>query len=403
MRILIVTQYIYPETFKSNDIAFELSRRGHDVSVLTGIPNYPEGHYYKGYGVFSRRIETINGVRFYRCVQTPRRFLPGFAGLSLNYVTFVVNAIIWIIFFFCWKKKYDAIITHEPSPIFQIIPAILLSKIRQIPVYSWILDIWPDSLTCHLGKRMATLLFPPVNSITNWVYKNSKRILISSKGFAPLINRDFNYEDKISFFPNWSEDIGSQEVFPVSDIPVGYNIMMAGNIGSGLGIDSLCGLFKECSRLPDVNFLLLGDGSALDDIKQFVLQNSINNVFFLGRHPQIKMRSYYEHADAMLITLAKINEPFLNATVPARLQSYMSSGKPILGMIDGGAADLIFEYDLGFCAHAGDYKSLFHYIQDVILPDKKTFSLKGRNSRALYERDYRMEKCIDNLELFLNQ
>ena len=123
MRILIVTQYIYPEPFKSSEMAFELSKRGHNVEVLTGIPNYPEGHYYSGYGLFKKRKEVVNGVKFYRCLQTPRKLLPGFLGQSLNYVTFMVNATLWVLFYFVWKKKYDAIITHEPSPITQIVPA----------------------------------------------------------------------------------------------------------------------------------------------------------------------------------------------------------------------------------------------------------------------------------------
>ena len=153
MRILIVTQYYYPETFKSTDIGEELVRRGHQVDVLVGIPNYPEGRYYSGYGLFKKRHEIVNGVNVYRCFQTPRGKKASAIGLALNYISFVLSASLWVSFFFAWRKKYDVIITHEPSPITQIIPAIILGKLRRTPVYSWILDIWPDSMISSVGEK----------------------------------------------------------------------------------------------------------------------------------------------------------------------------------------------------------------------------------------------------------
>ena len=163
----------YPETFKSNDIAFELVKRGYEVDVLTGIPNYPEGVYYKGYGLFKRRIEKVNGVNFYRCFQFPRGRKASPIGLSLNYISFVISACLWIFGFFAWKKSYFAIITHEPSPITQIIPAIILSKLRGTPVYSWIMDIWPDSMTDAVSPKIAKILTPQLNTMTNFVYRGS--------------------------------------------------------------------------------------------------------------------------------------------------------------------------------------------------------------------------------------
>ena len=164
MRILVVTQYIYPENFKSNELVFELAHKGHHVDVLTGIPNYPEGVYYKGYGLFKKRVEKKDGVTFYRCIQTPRGRKASGIGLGCNYLSFVFFATLWVLFFFVWRKKYDAIITHEPSPITQLIPAIILGKIRKVPVYSWIMDIWPDSVVpdpYYLDKKVKMVeLFP---------------------------------------------------------------------------------------------------------------------------------------------------------------------------------------------------------------------------------------------------
>lgn len=401
MRLLIITQYIYPETFKSSDLAFELRRRGHSVDVLTGIPNYPEGKYYDGYGLFRKRKEKKEGVSFYRCFQTPRKLLPGFLGLALNYTTFVVSSTLWVLFYFVWKNRYDAIITHEPSPITQIIPAIILSKIKSIPVYSWIMDIWPDSMTCHLSKPLQRVFYKPLNSITNWVYRNSEKILITSPGFADFVNRDADYSDKIVYYPNWSDDILEQNINDCDTFPSGYIIMMAGNIGSGLGIPAILSLFEECKYINQLHFVFVGGGSSLKEMEKFVEINNINNVHFLGRHPFEMMHTFYDRADAMFLTLAPMKHPFLQATIPARLQSYMSAAKPILAMIDGGAAELITKNDLGHCVHAGDYKSLAYFIVNELIPNKSEFAKKGINARKLYEREFTKEKCIDNLEKIL--
>lgn len=403
MRILLITQYIYPETFKSSDMAFELTNRGHKIDVLTGIPNYPEGIYFKGYGLFKNRFEIKDGVKFFRCFQTPRKFLPGFFGLFLNYLTFLISSIFWVIFYFSWSKKYDAIICHEPSPITQIIPAIILGKLRKIPVYSWIMDIWPDSMTCHLrSPRIQKFIFKPLNILTNWIYKNSKYILITSPGFSEFINRDVDYSNKIIYFPNWSDDILAQPIMKCDNLPKGYNIMMAGNIASGVGIPAIISLLEECREIKNLNFIFVGGGSGLDEMVQITKAKRLTNSHFVGRQPFEMMHTYYDKADAMLLSLAKIDQPFLQATIPARLQSYMSAGKPILAMIDGGAAKMIIDNDLGYCVHAGDFKSLANYITNNLLSNIETFKLKGNNSRNLYEKEFTKQKCIDNLEKIIS-
>ena len=159
MRILLVTQYFYPEVFKSNDLAFELAKRGHKVDALVGIPNYPDGKYFKGYGLFSKRHEIVNGVNVYRCFQTPR----GRGGwrLPINYFTYVISGCLDVLFYFAWKKKYDCIIGHEPSPIFQAYPALLLRKLRKVPFYYWVMDLWPDAMKSGGGVKSEKVL--------NWI------------------------------------------------------------------------------------------------------------------------------------------------------------------------------------------------------------------------------------------
>lgn len=399
MRILIVTQYIYPEPFKSTELAFELAARGYHVDVLTGIPNYPEGKYYSRYGLFKKRKEVVNGVTFYRCMQTPRKLLPGGMGLMLNYLSFMVNATLWVLFKFAWHKRYDAIITHEPSPITQIVPACILGDMKKMPVYSWIQDIWPDALVSAgggIGKKMA----PVVGRITDWVYRHSTKLLITSKGMAPLINRNADYSDKIIYYPQWSEDM----MLNTKEIPTNienirsehYNIMMAGSLNSGIGVSTVLALCEEMKN-DAVNFIFVGGGSEEQNMRDFVKERGLKNVRFTGRKPFAEMPYYTQQADAMLLTLKKTEMKHLDIVVPARLQSYISGGKPVLAMIGSGATEIIKDADCGYAVPAGNYKALAEIIRTKVLTDKEGMKKKGMNGRKYFEQNFTKNKCIDKL------
>lgn len=401
MRILILTQYYYPETFKSTDMGEELAKRGHHVDVLCGIPNYPEGKYYKGYGLFSKRRERVNGVNIYRCFQSPRGKKASPIALSLNYISFVLSAIAWVLFYFAWRKKYDAIITHEPSPITQIIPAIFLGKIRRTPVYSWILDIWPDSMVSSVSERKAKILEPILSRVTEYVYRNSSFIMVSSKGMMDLVNRKHDYSNKLIYFPNWCDDILALPKDDEIKLPEGFNIMMAGNLNEGIGVDTVIEFIDSVSKLEDVKIILVGGGTKEQLIREELKKRGLNNCVMTGRLPFTKMPGLYAQADAMLLTLRKTNQLHLRATVPARMQSYMAAGKPILAMIDGCGKDIINESGCGFAADAGDFESLVNYIKDVVMKNPGDFKQKGEKSRAFFEQYYQKEHCISNLECYL--
>ncbi len=398
-RVLLVTQYIYPETFKSSELAFELAKRGYKIDVLCGIPNYPEGHYPKGYGILSKRIEKKDGVTFFRCFQTPRKLLPGFIGMSVNYITFVISATLWVFFYFVWKKHYDAIITHEPSPITQLIPAIVLGKIRNVKVYSWIMDIWPDSVVSSMGEsKISRIMNRILNAVTNWTYRGSDKLLITSKGMADLINRSADYSDKIIYFPNWSDDLKAMPIEKIPSLPEGYKIMMAGNISDGLGIESLLSLLEKMKDVSEVKFILVGGGNLQQQMANECKKKGLDNVFFLGKQSYSKMPSFYEKADAMLLTLKAAAFPHLDVTVPARLQGYMAGGKPVLAMIGKGASDLIREANCGYAVSAGDYNGLAAYIKDTVLNNRDAFAKKGKNGRKYFEQHFMKGECITNLE-----
>lgn len=399
MRILIVTQYIYPENFKSNELAFELAKRGHHVEVLTGIPNYPEGTYFKGYGIFKKRIEIVNGAKFYRCFQTPRGRKASGLGLALNYLTFMFFASLWVFFYFIWKKRFDVVISHEPSPITQIVPAVFYGKLRKVPLYSWIMDLWPDAIKNSVSESTYRKVYPILNGITNYVYRNSHKILITSKGFRKMICRDADYNNKIVYYPNWSVDMSRENgEFELPPMPEGFKIMLAGNLGDGQNLDAIGEAMLLLKDIDELKWIFVGNGSWKGWLDDFILENDLSEkAFALGRFPGDTMPSFFKKADAMLVTL-RGGFPDLDVTVPARLQSYMSAGRPVLAMIGEGAADLIAESDCGYAVPSGDYKSLADIIRNKVLPNKEEFEKKGKNGRTFYEKEFVLDKCINHIE-----
>ena len=401
MRILLVTQYFYPEVFKSNDLAFELVKRGHEVDALVGIPNYPEGKYFKGYGIFKKRHEVVNGVNVYRVFQTPRG--KGGWRLPVNYFSFVISGCLLVLFLFVWKKKYDCIIGHEPSPIFQAYPALLLRKLRKIPFYYWIMDLWPDAMMSGGGVRNQKVL-KFVDKLVKGIYKRTDKILITSERFREPISAKGPFRDKIIYFPNWSDDIlRIDDSYEIPQLPEGFKIMIAGNMGKAQDLDSVAEVMLGLKDVPEVKWVFVGGGSRKEWMENFIKENGLENqAVCLGQYPFQAMPAFYKQADAMMVTL-RGGFPHLEAVVPARLQSYMSAGRPVLAMIGCGGADIIKESRCGYSVQPGATESMVSLIKIVVLTDRDSFEKMGQNGREYYQQHYRLNDCIDNLEIIISE
>ena len=395
MNILIVSQYFYPENFKSNDIAFELVKKGYNVDVLTGIPNYPEGKYYTGYGLFNNRIETINGVRVFRALQIPRGQNKKWC-LVLNYLSYAFFASIWALFLSLFKH-YNCVIVHAPSPITQGFPAVLVKKVQRIPLYFWVLDLWPEAIQSGGGinnKQILTI----VNNVVKFMYNNSDKILIGSKEFGPMISIKGDYKEKIEYFPNWSDDLLLMpRSYPIPELPNGFIIMIAGNLGISQNLDAVLQLAIEMKDDQIIKWVLVGDGSMKKWIDDFIIAHNLQNkVFALGRFPFEAMPSFFKAANAMLLTLSgEYND--LKMVVPSRLQSYMAAGRPVLAMIDGAGSDLILNAECGYVVKSGDYISLANIIREKVFPDLESFEKLGNNGRKYFEKHFQKDKCIAHL------
>jgi glycosyltransferase involved in cell wall biosynthesis len=401
MRVLLVTQYFYPENFKSNDIALELTKRGHEVTVLTGLPNYPEGKIHENYGFFKRTKENYQGVSVIRTWLVPRGKGGGIR-LFLNYFSWAFFASIRALFL-SFQKKFDVILVHEPSPITQGFPAIVVKKIQKIPLHFWVLDLWPESLTSAGGINNKYVL-SIFTKMVKYIYNNSDKILVSSKGFKESILAKGDYNDKLVYFPNWAEDsiLKGNSDYPIPDLPKGFKIIFAGNIGVAQDVNSIIKTALILKEKTDIHFVFIGDGRSKVQLEDFVLENDLNQtVHFLGRFPIDAMKTFFNQADVLLVSLK--DELIFNVTVPAKLQAYLCTKKPILGMLNGEGAAIINDANCGLSVNAGDSNGLAEKILKLYEMSNEERNILGGNGFKYFEENFTMSKCIDNLEFILKK
>lgn len=390
-RILIVSQYYYPENAKISDLAAALVDRGYEVLALTGKPNYPSGRYYPGYEYKGIVEEEISGVKVTR-VPLRRRKASGAVDLLLNYASFVRNACKYI------RRhpiKADAAICFGTSPITQAFPALLNKKLTSTRVLLWYQDLWPESVAAAggtIGKIVYRFLTPMVRKI----YKGCDKIMPTSKAFAQSILKIGDFSDKIVYAPQWAEDVflDKKAISPL-ELPSGFRIMFAGNVGVAQDIPNVIRAAELTKDEPMIKWLIVGDGRAREQAERLSREKGLlgSTVFFLGRHPLTEMPSYFAQADAMLVSLKK--EDIFALTLPAKVQTYMASGKPILTMLDGVGNEVVLESGCGFIASSGDSALLAENVLKLYHLSKEDRAELGRKSQEYYSRHFEKSKIVD--------
>lgn len=403
-KILIISPHFYPESFKCNDVAFELVKRGYNVTALSDIPNYPGGKFFKGYNLFKRRKEIVNGVKIIRTAVIPRGNGSG-KMLALNYLSFVITASIRALFIAIFKN-YDAILVHETSPITVGIPAIIIKKIRKrTKLLFWVLDLWPESLQVAGGvNNKGVLNF--FERIAKMCYNNSDTILISSNGFKNSICEKGNYLDKLVYFPNWAEDsLTTLKEYNFPKIPTnGFNVMFAGNIGEAQDFENvmLAAKILHDEQRYNIHFILVGDGRKKSWVEQYIIDNALQDtVFCVGRHPIETMGLFFEKADVLFFSLK--DSPIFNLTCPAKLQAYMSAGKPVLAMLNGEGANIVNEAKCGKTVNAGNSGVLAETIQEMSLMSKTHLLEMGINGKEYCKKNFSFTSNMETLEQLLTQ
>lgn len=400
MKILIITQYFWPESFRINDICLGLKERGYEVVVLTGKPNYPKGKFYEGYSFNSSDKETWNGIEIYRSRLIPRG-KGGGALLFINYISFALFASLKVFFI---NRKFDKIFVYEPSPITVGIPAIV-AKIRfKSPIYFWVQDLWPESISAAGGVKNKFII-SILDSTTRFIYKQSKIILVQSLAFKPYINAQNVEMEKIVYFPNSTEcyyQIQAKNPKYINKLPSGFNLIFAGNIGEAQSFDTLLeAAFLLKKENITVNWIILGDGRAKEYVKKKISDlNLENNFILLGSFPSTEMPHFFSCADALIVSLKK--DKIFSFTIPAKVQSYLACGKPIIGSLDGEGARIIVEANAGFSAQSENYIALADCVRKMYNLSDEERLLLARNSRNYFEQEFEREMLLDRLESILD-
>jgi colanic acid biosynthesis glycosyl transferase WcaI len=398
LRVLIVTQYFWPENFRINDLAEGLRDKGHEIAVLTGKPNYPSGRFFAGYGFFKRSKDSYHGIPVTRVPVIPRGAGTALR-LAVNYISFAVFAS--LLAPFRYRGKPDAILVYEPSPITVGLPALLLKKIHGAPIFFWVQDLWPESLSATGMVRSAWTL-RLVERLVRFIYKHCDRILVQSRTFVEPIKRMGVEIDRIEYLPNSAEELYQPMV--VTDaapegvsLPNGFRVMFAGNIGAAQDFETILGAAEKLKSYSDIRWIVLGDGRMAAGVKEEVNRRGLNEiVYLLGRYPVETMPRFFALADAMLVTLRK--DPIFALTIPSKVQSYLACGRPIVAALDGEGARIIDEAGAGLSVPAEDAERLARAVLSLYIMPKAEREAMGAKGRAYYLANFERNLLIDRLD-----
>lgn len=402
MRLLVVSQYFWPENFRINDLVAELVRRGHQVTVLTGLPNYPEGKVFQQYRDDPGRYAHYEGAEVVRVPMTPR----GMGGLRLllNYLSFALSASVIGL----WKlrgRQFDAIFAYEPSPITVGLPAVVMRAVKRAPLAFWVLDLWPETLQA-IGVVRSPLLLRAVGKLVAFIYKRCDLILAQSKSFIPQIKKYAGEEHRVAYFPSWAEAIfDRQKVGPASEIPLrpgSFNVMFAGNIGDAQDFPAILAAAERLKLHAHIRWLIVGDGRmagwVAGEIKRRQLQDC---VLMVGRYPLERMPAFFKHAHALLVSLK--DEPIFSMTIPGKLQSYLAAGIPVVAMLNGEGAELVVRSRAGLACAAGDPVGLAAAVLTFSQMTEAERAAMGKSGLDISAQEFGRDKLMDALEVWLCQ
>lgn len=396
MKILVVSQYFWPENFRINDLCSELQKRGHKLTVLTGIPNYPEGKTFQSFLDRPDDFKFYDNVEIIRVPISPRK--SGKLALILNYITYFISGI----FIGSWKlrnKNFDMIFVCQLSPATVALPAIFIGKIKKIPIAMWILDLWPDSLKAVGVIKNKFLLFI-IQVLMNFIYRRCSIIFVQSMSFKVKVSSLINHSRKVLYIPNWAENyfVHNNHIKELDFTPSNnFTVTFAGNIGLAQDMDCVINAAKLLNNNHNIEIRLIGDGSDASRVLKLIKINKLQDkVKMLGRHPLKAMPKFFLESDAMLITLS--DQEIFSMTIPGKLQSYMAIAKPVIGAINGEARQVIEKSGVGYCVASGDYEGLADAILKISRLSKEQREVMGENGKKFYFKEFERQIIIDNFE-----
>lgn len=399
LNILVVTQYFWPENMRVNDLVRDFIEKGHNVTVLTGLPNYPEGSVYERYRADPDSFMAYSGARVVRVPLIARGKRS--VSLVLNYLSFFTAASTagaWKL----RKDKFDVIFVYAVSPIMSAIPALVIGRLKQAPVFIWVLDLWPETLRA-VGVVRNSRLLGLVGKMVSWIYNRADYLLMQSHGFFDNVKHYCTRAiepERLVYFPSWAEDDFSDASRPASTLlardETVFTIMFAGNLGEAQDLPAVLEAAQTLKGKASIRWVIVGDGRMNEWLTEQVRSRQLDNVLLLGRHPLEEIPGLFACADALLVSL-KTNDVF-EKTIPGKLQAYLASGKPILGMINGEAARVIDESGAGFSCASGDASALARISLELANANADDRERMGRSARSYYLANYSKTILLARLE-----
>lgn len=392
MKILAVTQYYWPESFQVTTICEELAARGHEVTVLTGLPNYPSGTIPQEYRRGKNRRQRRNGVDIIRAPLIARGKNP--LRLALNYHSFA------------WaatrasrslEDDFDVVFVHEISPVTMVEPAAAYKKRCGAPLLVYCCDLWPESLKTILGERGKPIV-GLYRKVSKRLYDAADLIAVQSTAFPEYLHEVHGIPyDKTTYLPQFADDEYLDKDFSAPHD--GINFMIMGNMGRAQDIPVVLRAVELMEHNEGFKVHFVGDGSCFEETKEYVRKKGLDDrVVLHGRRPYEEMERYYSIADACILTLN--GDTWVGTTLPARLQGYMAAGKPILACINGGAKNVIEQSGCGRCVNAGDAEG-FASILDRFIDNPSDYRGCGESGREYFRNHFTKDKYILTLERLL--
>ena len=399
-RILIYTNHYYPENFKINDVVQWLTDEKYIVRVITGNPNYPKGKLFKGYNKFGSVFVKEN-LKIVRLPLIPRGKGKKI-NLILNYLSYFVSAFFYTIFLILFKKKYELILVHHTSPFFIAVHPLFYKFFRRSKIFLWDLDLWPQSLNALnilLNKNILKLL----EFIIKQVYRYYDNILISSKSFIKIVENRVE-RSKVIYFPNWADltvekslkEKIKNNIFSKEKV----NLLYAGNIGEAQDFNTLINACKKIDY-DKIKFIILGDGRFKEEFIESVNINNLNKYFvFLKSVSNNEVFKYLNSADFLYLSLN--DSELFKMTVPAKLQTYMAIGKPVIANINGEGANLIHDSKCGFVTDSGNSVGLIKIFDQILKLQKNEILKIGLNGKSFYQKNFKSDlRKIELLKILI--
>jgi colanic acid biosynthesis glycosyl transferase WcaI len=404
LKLLIVTQYFWPENFRVNDLVMELQRRGHEVTVLTAWPNYPEGVVNPEFRAAPHQFSNYEGAEVVRVPFMPRG--KGSARLVLNYMSFVAS----VASLGAWKlrgRAYDAVFVFQPSPITACLPAIWIGRLKRAPVVLWVLDLWPETLAA-IGVVRSPRLLASIGKLVAYIYRNCALVLGQSRSFERNIAHYAGDAQRFRYFPGWAESplqssLQSTTVAPeMAELSDTFNVLFAGNIGDAQDFPAILDAAEMLRERRDIRWVIVGDGRAGDWVRSEIDRRGLHDsVRLLGRHPLERMPAFFRGAHALLVSLKP--DAVFAMTIPGKVQTYLAAGVPLLGMLDGEGARVIEESGAGLVAPAGDSAALARNVVALAATSEAERRSMGARGIDYSRREFDRGTLVSQLEAWLGE